>query len=121
MRKLFMLLILCLLIVGCGDRSSGSRTGQITKLSYKGLIWKTWEGDMLMGGLVTNTDGGSSANVWSFSVDAASPKEQVDSIVNSLQEAINSGRRVKVQYKEELFIAPWRAKTCYIVQSVTSL
>ena len=29
--------------------SQGERTGYITKLAYKGLIWKTWEGEMQMG------------------------------------------------------------------------
>lgn len=48
--------------------SEGTRSDRIVKLSQKGLIWKTWEGEMIMDGMRTrNTPDGctrSIANTW---------------------------------------------------------
>lgn len=45
--------------------SDGERTGVITKFSHKGMLIKTWEGELNMGGF----DQGGVATIWAFSVD----------------------------------------------------
>lgn len=63
-----MLAVLVLVGCACGrGYSEGERTGTVYKLSNKGLIWKTWEGEMLLGG-ARQTDSGAVANIWAFTV-----------------------------------------------------
>ena len=75
--KKFAALGIALLLAGCGEYSDGVRIGTIQKFSYKGLVAKTWEGEMLLGGLKrktsTDSNGNSStsmvANIWAFTVE----------------------------------------------------
>ena len=90
--------------------SEGSRVGQIYKLSYKGLIWKTWEAGM---GL---TQSGSYAETWQFSIDDQSPNK--DRLVSEIQNAYQSGAIVRVQYKQHLGVLPWRSKTDYTIEDI---
>ena len=49
--------------------SEGERTGVIYKISKCGYFWKTWEGEMNLGGMSAMSAGkGGSVNIWSFSV-----------------------------------------------------
>ena len=45
------ILILMVSLTGCGNYSNGNRVGNITKFSEKGIIWKTWEGQLHLGGI----------------------------------------------------------------------
>jgi hypothetical protein len=78
MRKIVAIVFLPLVLSGCFDYSDGSRVGVVTKLSRKGLICKTWEGQMNLGGMktvtVTSSDGKSSMdqtvpNTFDFTVE----------------------------------------------------
>ncbi len=76
------------------EYGSGERTGVVYKVSKKGMIWKTWEGEMNLGGMVKTGDG-MSVNTWAFSV--------VDTeIVKKLQEVSESGEIVTLKYYQ-----PW--------------
>lgn len=46
MKISWVLIILVLFISGCLEYSDGQRVGIVTKFSQKGLIWKTWEGEL---------------------------------------------------------------------------
>jgi hypothetical protein len=86
--------------IACGrGYSDGERAGTISKLSYKGVAWKSWEGEMVLGGMVTDAEGHASANIWKFTV--------LDTrLVPAIQAAASSGRRVTVQYVQ------WLASPC---------
>lgn len=91
--------VLCFLIVvpGCAPNySNGSRVGVVTKLSEKGLMFKSWEGEMNMGGMrqSSDSDGHTTivANVFTFNVD---PK-----IVSEVKAAMDSGQRVELIYRQ---------------------
>ena len=112
--------ILGTLVFGLGGGctvSDGTRTGVIQKFSNKGLLVKTWEGEMLLGGLVPR---GSSehrqmvANVWNFTVE--NPK-----LIEAVQAAADEGGTVKVSYHQNLLWIPWKGDTCYFVSNITSL
>ena len=106
---------------GCNniDYGAGERTGVINKVSNKGYFWKTWEGQMALEGLVAGKTVG--ANVWDFSIDDQRRNgENPDSIVAKLQEALNSGERVKIKYMEAGATWPTRGATSYYIQSVES-
>lgn len=74
---------------GCGaNYSNGDRSGVIVKLSQKGFIWKSWEGEMRLGGDQNVTSG-----AWVFSV-------RDESLIAPLQESVKSGHRVTVHYTQ---------------------
>jgi hypothetical protein len=78
--------------------SEGSRSGIVTKLSYKGLIYKSYEAEMNMGGLRKQTDSKNHdsyvANIFEFNVSEQAVKE--------VQAALDNGESVKLTYHEYL-------------------
>ncbi len=115
MKKLIIILAAACLLSGCIETSDGERAGIITKLSKKGVFWKTWEGELHYAG----QNGTIAADSWTFSMDSESKRgENVDALAALLLAAQKAGTRVKISYKEELFQAPWRGCTGYFVQSV---
>lgn len=91
--------------------SEGERVGTLFKFSRKGLFWKTWEGEVLLGGLRGSS--GSTANTWEFSVR----RQDAEQLVPALKAAADSGNRVRLYYSQALWSAPWYATT-YFVDSV---
>jgi hypothetical protein len=111
----YLTLGICLiLLTACGHNySNGSRVGVVTKLSEKGLIWKSWEGEMNMGGMRMSTDehGNQSAvvNVFEFNV-APEAVEQVKA-------AQLSGKPVELVYRQWL-IAPLSISNKHVIIAV---
>ena len=104
---------------GCNnvDYGAGVRTGVINKVSEKGYFWKTWEGQMALEGLVAEKSVG--ANLWDFSIDNQARRgENSNELVAKLQEALDSGKRVKVKYVEAGAPWPTRGETSYYIQGV---
>jgi hypothetical protein len=98
--------------------SEGSRVGRINKVTQKGMIWKTWEGQMALEGILSGGES-TAANVWDFSFDRqARHGENVQALVSTATEALNTGQKVKVTYVEMLLVWPWRAETDYLIQKV---
>lgn len=116
----FVALIIALLVLsrvtGC-DRgySEGDRTGTVTKFSHKGLAIKSWEGELVMGGIrATATRGGASimaANVWEFTV-------KDEAVAKTIENAMQTGETVDLHYIQYL-IAPMSMDTKYDVTAVT--
>ena len=95
--------------------SDGTRTGLLRKLSHKGYVFKTWEGELQMSAVMVPNDGTNSVaggNVWSFSVND-------NDAVKSLQEAESTGKRVTLHYTEYTKQLFWRGETKYFVDKVT--
>lgn len=98
--------------------SDGIRTGMVNKFSSKGLIWKTYEGQMALEGIVSNGNS-SGANVWDFSIDRqARHGENGAELARKIREYLESGTKVKVTYTEPLSTWPWRSSTDYLIQNV---
>lgn len=115
--KLFFIGIVVLaLLIGAyfifGNYSSGSRAGTIVKLSNRGNVVKTYEGQLNLGGF-TGESGSPATSLWDFSVDGG--KEEV---IKQLEEASLNGKRVKLYYKEKFYTLPWRGDTKYFVYKV---
>jgi hypothetical protein len=90
--------------------SEGSQTGYLMKFSHKGYVFKTYEGEMNLGGM--NAESHSVVNnMWRFTVRT---KEQpaIDSL-NSYQ-----GKIIKVYYQQVLKNYPWQGETPYFVYKV---
>lgn len=77
--------------------STGERTGVVTKLSKKGIIWKSWEGELLQAGL-KGTPAGSVANIIGFNV-------QDEELIAKIEIAQKSGDAITIKY-EQWFIRP---------------
>tara|TARA_R110002049_G_scaffold292003_2_gene476184 strand:- start:2411 stop:2776 length:366 start_codon:yes stop_codon:yes gene_type:complete len=83
--------------------SEGYRSGELIKFSHKGVIVKTWEGEI--------SQGISGAQIFSFSVldkDAA--------VIGKLKEY--QGNYVKVTYVERFATFPWLGDTKYFITEI---
>ena len=98
MKKLLLAVAATAFLSACGvlTYSEGDRAGVVTKLSKKGVVCKTWEGELLMGGI--NQFAAPAANVFHFSV--------VDeNIVDDLKVVMEQQKPVRLTYKQVLL--PW--------------
>lgn len=80
--------------------SNGARQGQITKLSNKGILCKTWEGEAAMinfahSGARGSTNEGTD-NTFYFSVDD-------DEVAQKIKDSMNNGDLVNLEYEQKLF------------------
>lgn len=83
--------------------SSGIRAGVVVKLSKKGVLFKTYEGEL-------NT---SETEKWAFSVE--SDEEEVLKLLN---EVALSKERVSLHYVERFRKFSWRGETKYFIVKV---
>jgi len=121
MRKWVVFFILLAIVFGIlyyltfGYYSEGKRGGFVTQLSNKGYLFKTYEGELRMGGL-SEGDGTMNSSKWIFSVSG----KNKDAIAK-LEEAIQSGHRVSLTYEQKFFTLPWNGDTKYFVTDVEVL
>lgn len=113
------LAIILLLLIGAGafilfaNYSEGVRSGVLMKISKKGVIFKTHEGQLNIGGFDQTNDIGVS-NVWEFSV-------MDEAVLEEIESAMDNSQRVKLYYKEKYITLPWRGDTKYFVYEVEEL
>lgn len=97
MKKLIIVLMLTASLMSCGANfSNGERAGIVTKLSEKGLVWKSWEGEMLVS-LPIDVAGTTQPEKFRFNV---SPEA-----LDQVKAAMASSKRVTLVYKQ-WFMAP---------------
>lgn len=90
--------------------SDGDRVGVVTKISHKGIVFKSWEGELAMDGF-NKAANGSTTNVFAFTV-------KDEAIVKQIQDAQENGDRVKLHYREVLVNGSWTADTPYRIDQV---
>jgi hypothetical protein len=76
--------------------STGTRVGVVTKLSEKGVILKSWEGELLMA--LPAGMSAVQAEKFTFTVEPEA--------VAQVQEAMRTGRRVELTYHQWLYSPP---------------
>jgi len=103
------LLIGTFLIMNFANFSSGYRAGVPIKVSYKGFLFKTWEGQLNVGGLTQSSEG-AIPSTWEFSI----PKGN-EEVRDNIETAITDGKRVKLYYKEKFVKFFWKGDTKYFV------
>jgi hypothetical protein len=117
--KRFFLAISILAIVGVGaylwvcnwTYSEGTRAGYLIKISKKGVVFKTYEGQLNLGGFQSDESTGLAGNIWNFSV-------YKDAIYEELQQ--NEGDKVVLHYRQKYKAMPWQGKTDYFIYKITS-
>jgi hypothetical protein len=111
-------LLLCVATVAFlyfANFSSGFRTGVPIKMSNKGVLFKTWEGELNVGGLANTAEGAIPAT-WAFSV-----KKSDKDVIEKIDQAIVHGNRVKLLYHEKYVKFFWLGDTKHFVHDVEIL
>ena len=83
--------------------SEGYRSGELIKISHKGVLFKTWEGEI--------SQGVSEAQIFQFSVESS--EKEVINLLKDMQ-----GQNVKLTYKERFATFPWLGDTKYFITEV---
>jgi hypothetical protein len=83
--------------------SEGYRAGKLVKISHKGVIFKTWEGEI--------SQGVSNAQVFEFTIE--NKEKDVIKLLQKYQ-----GEFVKLTYKERYRTFPWLGDTKYFITKV---
>ncbi|MFY8037586.1 MAG: hypothetical protein ACOVMQ_10495 [Cyclobacteriaceae bacterium] len=99
-----------------GTYSEGYRSGMVVKISKKGWVFKTYEGQLNLQTFGANKSPNLVSESFEFSVE--SDKEAV---IKALEEASLSGERVSLKYEERLAKFFWRGDTKYFVTEVERL
>lgn len=85
--------------------ADGTQAGTLNIIQKKGIIFKTYEGKIILSGFKANVQ----SNEFSFSVTKPEVAEQLLKV---------SGREVNVHYKQYFGSLPWRGMQKYIVDSI---
>lgn len=83
--------------------SEGVRSGELIKISHKGVVVKTWEGEI--------SQGISGAQIFRFSVMPSNKQ-----LIQQLEE--HQGKYVKLKYEEKFRTFFWWGDTRYFIKEV---
>lgn len=115
-KKLMWILFIGAILAGVGyyvfatsTYSKGTRTGYLIKMSEKGVIFKTMEGQMNLGGIASNEDAALVGNIWDFSVRDQYLYKKLASL---------EGKKVTLSYEENFRKIFWHGDTHYFIFDV---
>ena len=100
--------VLLVLFALFGNYSGGERVGHIIKISKKGYVFKTWDGQLNTGEI--------QQGLWEFSV-----KQDDTEILDQLREAMKIGNRVALHYDEKYVSLPFLGDTKNFITEVELL
>jgi hypothetical protein len=109
------LAIAVFIFLNMANYSTGFRAGVPIKISKKGVIIKTYEGQMNVGGLTTSSEG-TIPTQFDFTV-----RKSADSVLTKIDDAILHGKRVKLHYNEKYVKFFWLGDTKHFVFDVEIL
>lgn len=88
----------------------GVKAGTLNYIVYKGYIWKTYEGEVILAGFQNKP--ALQSNEFTFSIENSAVAKQLE---------LASGKQVQLHYLEYLGTLPWRGYSNFIVDSVVSI
>lgn len=103
---------------------TGVKAGELNQVVYKGWIWKTYEGRLIMSGFKNDKKGsGLQSNEFTFSVDKHAEGRKANGAIYSVADSLmrSSGKTVQVKYKEYRGALPWRGVQKYVVTEILSV
>lgn len=112
--------LIILLLVGAGwfwfkyyfVFAEGVKAGELNRFTYKGYVFKTYEGRLIQAGYNSeNAKGTIQSNEFEFSVDD-------DNVADQLMRS--TGKMVELHYKEYKGALPWRGMSKFVVDSIIS-
>ncbi|MFT5167102.1 MAG: hypothetical protein ACI8P3_002339 [Saprospiraceae bacterium] len=89
--------------------SEGTRTGYLMKISTKGYVFKTHEGQLNLGGFQESDNTSIIGNIWDFSLTD-------EELLRNLE--VLEGKKVMLRYKEINNSMPWQGDTNYYIYAV---
>ncbi len=109
--------LLIFIIIGIGvfywkyyyTYSDGYRSGMLQKLSHKGNLMKTYEGELVLSSVASTNNVALASEKFFFSV-------AIDSVAKRMMDY--EGKRVKLHYEQKKGTLPWRGDSEYIVDGV---
>lgn len=120
-KKYVFLFVLILALIGGGIFyfqyyfvvATGMKNGQLNYFTYKGYIFKTYEGRLIQAGIRPGASGqGVQSNDFMFSVADEKLAKEME---------ILSGKEIQLHYKEYNKALPWRGYSKYVVDSIVSI
>lgn len=96
-----------------GTYSEGSRAGIIMKVSKKGTIFKTWEGQMNLETFGAVKTDNIVSETFTFSIEKGNQE-----LIDALNAAALSGDRVNLKYIERYINVSWRGESKYFAVDV---
>ena len=108
---LVILMFVAFIFIAGTTYSSGTRTGIVIKLSEKGYIFKTYEGELNLGGISEGDGTIMPTRLWNFSVDRKNT-DVYDAITKT------EGKHVRLYYKEVMKKFFWQSDTPYLIEKV---
>jgi hypothetical protein len=91
--------------------SEGNRAGLLQKFSYKGTMFKTYEGELIMSSVTSDKNVSLASEKFYFSV----PDKDLAEKLMKLE-----GKNIVLHYKEKNGTLPWRGETKYLVDNIES-
>lgn len=88
----------------------GVKAGTLNYVVYKGYIWKTYEGEVILAGFQNKPT--LQSNEFTFSIDNEAVARRLE---------LASGKEVQLHYHEYLGALPWRGVSKFVVDSVVSI
>ena len=89
--------------------SEGYRAGLLQKFSNKGVIFKTYEGELILSSVSSTANVALASEKFIFSVNKKNVSIQYDTL---------QGKNVIVHYIEKKGTVPWRGDSKYLVDSI---
>ena len=89
--------------------SEGYRAGLLQKVSYRGNVFKTYEGEMILSSVQSQTNVTLASEKFLFSIDLKEVALKLEQF---------QGKYIVVHYREKNGVLPWRGDTKYVVDSV---
>jgi molybdopterin-binding protein len=89
--------------------SDGFRSGLLQKVSHRGNVFKTYEGELVMSSIIAKTNVPIASEKFIFSVTD-------ETIADQMQKA--EGKYVRLHYKQKNATLPWRGDSEYIVDKI---
>ena len=117
LKKILVIIIIVALAIGAflyfGKFSEGNRAGIIMKVSKRGTIYKTWEGQMNLETFGAIKTDNIVSEIFSFSIEGGNQE-----LIDELNDAALSGDRVNLKYIERYIKVSWRGETKYFAIGV---
>lgn len=92
--------------------SEGNRVGLLQKFSYKGNIFKTYEGELILSSIKSNQNVALAAEKFFFSV----ADDSLATVISNME-----GQYVKLHYEAKRRSLFWRGDTRFIVTGATEI
>jgi hypothetical protein len=116
-RNLFIILLVLaagtFIFLYFGIYDEGVRAGNVVRVSKKGVVFKTYEGQLNLQSFGAIKGASPFVETFDFSVEKSKPE-----VVRELEAVALSGERVNLHYIKRYALFPWRGGSKYFITSV---